>query len=657
MKHKIILLALAAAAGSAEAQTLNNNGASIHVKTGGGLYVRGSLTNSATGYIQNNGTGVTGATGTVINNNRIVGTGNLVLNGSTAQVMSGVGIVTNLTLNNSAGASVTSGTGNQVNVVTSLTLTNGTLTGNANLVLKSNDTNTARVAPINTAVANVSGDVVVERFVGVTPQLAGRRAWRLMTAPLKGNNGQISLNWQNDFDGNSGSITPGVGTNISNLTGNNGADFASPDYSLKYYDVAAQAMTGVANINNARLFQNVASAANEPYFIFIRGDKTVLGTWPPAPQTTTTLKALGQLQTGSQTFTSPALTTGQFWVVGNPFASPVNFDSVTRSANLPRRFYAWDPNLNTIGGYVTVDDVGNTGTYTITPSGSAQTQMIQSGQAIFLSASSNGVATLTFDETDKSTTVVNNIFKTTSSDEKLIGTLYGVDANNNVSLLDGFTQIGNAQFADAVDNLDAIKFSNVNENIGIASNGNVLAIERKNTIGVNTGSTQLQFSNTRLMNYRLRVETENYNAAQHLYLKDAYLNSYTPLAVNSNTDYDFTVTNDNGSWDPNRFSILATGSNPLSVDDAVKEESSLVIYPNPVQNGQLNLSFRNMEAGGYQATIINAQGQVVQQLEITHANGKNVHSVKLNSGLASGIYQLHLVKDGLSYQQAFIVQP
>lgn len=437
-----------------------------------------------------------------------------------------------------------------------MTLNDGTgtdLTNNGDVVFQSDATGTARLGAVP-AGASVSGNVTIERYIGVP---SAKRAWRLLTAPLHGGSGAVSSNWQSDFG------TTGVGTNITGPSGTTGADFTSGDYSLKTYNAGTQTLSGVTDITAANLFGNSGSAANNPYFIFVRGDKTIQA----SGTNNTTLRAVGQLQTGTQTF-SQSLNTNDYWAIGNPYASPVDFGLVTRSSNIPKRFWAWDANLNSVGGYVLVDDVDGDGTYTVIPT-SDQNQHIQSGQAFFVQAAATGTESVTFDEANKSNTTINGIFKTTTNDEALSLSLFTVNNNNTTTLNDGLTVLRNASYSNAVDYMDATKPANINENLAVTNNGTNLMLERRSSLANMNDTIQLNLTNTAIKNYRFSFDVSNYVSAQNIYLVDAYLNTTTPISISGTTTYDFSVTSAAGSYASNRFSLVFIVVSPLHASSIV----------------------------------------------------------------------------------------
>src|SRR4029079_14587348 len=115
-------------------------------------------------------------------------------------------------------------------------------------------------------------------------------------------------------------------------------------------------------------------ADNVGYFTFVRGDRNPLNLSANS-SSSTVLKSTGTLQTGKQVFAA-GNNYGDYTMLDNPYASPVDFNNIQR-AHILKRFYAWDPNLNLVGGYVVLDDLDGDGIYSKSVPGSSQDKNIQ----------------------------------------------------------------------------------------------------------------------------------------------------------------------------------------------------------------------------------------------------------------------------------------
>ncbi len=434
------------------------------------------------------------------------------------------------------------------NVINTLTLNGGTLYTDSNLVLKSSAAITARVAPVATN-SSIVGKSMVERYIPV------KRSWRLMTAPVADAN-TIYSTWQNN-----GVYTPGIGAFITgpaaNAEATNGLDVSpQSNTSMKIFNTATQQLNNVTNTKVSLSNNNSRSAANNAYFMFIRGDRNPVNL-STSNSNTTTLTAVGRLQVGDQTF-NVSSAADAYTLVGNPYASGVDFKQVTKS-NVVNRFYVWDPSLNQLGGYVMLDDLTNTGTWSKSVSASAASSNIQSGQAVFVQTIKAGAASVTFTESSKSTSTSNAGFRPSSpagsSPSQFFRTnLYVVNADNSLMLADGIFAEFNDVFTDGITVEDALKFTNVNENLGFARNGTILAAERRPSIN-KYDTLYLKLWKTTQQNYQFEFIPTDLNASE-IYLLDSYLGTSTPVNSFANSSVNFTIDADLASANQNRFKIV-----------------------------------------------------------------------------------------------------
>jgi len=402
------------------------------------------------------------------------------------------------------------------------------------MIIRSTSTGSASVGNSSGA---ITGSVIVERYV------PARRAWRLMTAPLSNAN-TIYDSWQNG-----GVNTPGMGTFITGPGGDNGLD-VSKSYSLKTYNVTSQLLTPVTN-TNVSLSSADGSADNKGYFLFVRGDRDPANLTPPNSNVTT-LSANGSLQTGKQTFTASGVA-NNFTLVGNPYAAPVDFNSVTRT-NVPKKFWAWDPNLNTVGGYVLLDDQDGDGNYSVSVA-TSQTNVLQSGQAFFVQTTNTEPALIEFNESSKSPVTNSAGFRgNNGSTEVLRTSLYLKNKDNSETLADGVLSEYNSKYSEEVNIQDGSKMENINENLAIQRNGHLLSIERRPLVENDT--LYLNLTNTTSRDYRFRFDPSNISSEVSAWLEDTYLNTSTPLSMITSTDVDFSITAGTASAKADRFRIV-----------------------------------------------------------------------------------------------------
>lgn len=423
-----------------------------------------------------------------------------------------------------------------------LNIQGGNLYTNNNITLKSDAVSTARVAPIASG-SSITGRATVERFI------PARRAWRMLTAPVSSSN-TIFEAWQN-----AGVYQEGINTFITGPAPSqaNGLDVSPQNnYSLKTWNSATLSFTNIANTHVPLSAGTNGNADNTGYFIFVRGDRNT-SNFSTAVCNETTLSSNGNLQQGTQTFTvSPA--NGGYTLVGNPYASPVNFSDVTKN-NVVNRFYVWDPSLNTVGGYVMLDDLSNSGTYIKSVSSSNQTKEIQSGQAMMIQTLSAGPASVVFNENNKATLNNTAVFRPISNHtQKLSIDLNIIHADGTALAADGTFAEFYEGFSSAVDYADALKFVNVNECVALVRNNTTLTAERRPLIENNDSLFIKLWKTTVGTNYQFTINPAGMEGISIL-LNDNYTGISTTVSALESTLYNFNVDANPASSAANRFYI------------------------------------------------------------------------------------------------------
>jgi hypothetical protein len=570
-------------------------------------------------------------------------TGKLIMAGTSAQGLVGTGTIRNLEINNAAGVFISGGSYMQ-SITGVLTPTAGTLTTNGNLTLKSSASGTARVAAGSSSGGYVSGNVTVERYIP-----AGRK-WRFLTAPLTGSsNNSVFHNWQNNdvVNGSTGvEIWGPLGTSDPS-SANNGLA-AGANASMRSY--GSSGWQNVTNTNTTLLFDNTTNYGfalfqTGPYN---NGSTAYIGSGSSLPAgAATTLSATGSLITGDHTKSFTATSAGQYFLVANPYASPVNPASFTTSGtvnrtNLDNVLYMWDAKPGNgvnrgLGRYVAYDI--STGNYSVVGAGTGfadNTVQIQSGQAFFVRASSPGAPTLVFRESSKSATGAHDMFgSSTQAARKAVHILLHQDSAH----IDGAKAFFHADGKSSLDALDGYKLMNSSDNLGLRREGKTLVFEHRPEIKANdtlvTSLTQMQAGA-----FRLRLALEGFTADDGVKaeLVDRQLNRRTPLSLTDTTDFGFTVTADSAS-SGERFIVVFTKSAATGVGTA--EPGELIRmnpYPNPVVPG---LPVRvDLEAGRapWDVQLIDATGRLVWKRTVKDATEMQVRIDM--SRMGSGVYQL-----------------
>lgn len=444
----------------------------------------------------------------------------------------------------------------------------------ADVDLMSDEYSTAYIPAIpgGAAITYGNGGFVVERNIPLHS-----KAWQLLSVPTQGSTIQDA--WQMP----KGAGTPLWGTTITDPRGNwsaNGFDAYSYAPSMKYYDPVNDVFIGIDKTTDP--IDN-----HDAYFLFVRGDRTVTYNGTP---TSVMLQTRGKIFEPQNPPATATVFPGKWALVGNPYASAIDFGKLTFSGDpLQQGYYVWDPQLTTsnfsafgLGGYRQI--IPNPGGgYTAVPEDEkyedGEYPVIQSGQAFFvlsgLTSTSNSF--IGFPESAK----VNgsaNVFRTGSKQGKIRANLY-LDVNGQKVLMDGTLHIFGNDYTNNVDRFDAKKIMNSSENISLPSSAYPLIVEQRKWPA--EGDTLFyDLSNTRKKKYVLGIVVDNMPfKTQDIYFNDAYLKTSTMLKAGKN-EFNFTIDNNISSGRKDRFFLTFKNViQPFSFNNiaAIQKDNSILI--------------------------------------------------------------------------------
>jgi hypothetical protein len=488
-------------------------------------------------------------------------TATLEMNGSSAQTIPAAAFFGNalqsVTINNNAGVTL----GGVLNITGVVTVAAGSLNTGGYLTLKSTATATASVGPITSASPTpITGTVIAERYV------PGRRRYRLITSPVSTNasaslaGGQESMsiwgNWQNG--GNN--VMANTGTIITGGSSAGGFDPQTTNASLfTYNDVTRQfSPFTTANGKNTKYTSLKAGVA---YYMFVYGDR--INTITTSSPNNTTLSAAGTLLTGDQLYTTGTATplsgvTGRYTLLGNPFASPINWATIPRT-DIENTYWGWDPNLNKAGGYITVTTTGTVTLQAPFSGSTGLTQHIQSGQGFFVKTSGPSPS-LTIREQDKVSTFNAAAFRGAVSEVNgvpLIAVNLQYASGSSKVLADGVLAAFDPAFSNTTGAEDAVKMNNSAENIAIINEATALSVNARR-LPLNSDTLHLAVSGLSKPQYTLQVFTQQMQDKGLLvHLNDRYLNTTRLLSLTDTNSILFDVTPGiPASSDANRFRIV-----------------------------------------------------------------------------------------------------
>lgn len=482
--------------------------------------------------------------------------------------------------------------------------------------LKSDVNGTARVDVVPSSIT-LSGQVSAERYV------PAKRAWRALTAPVKGAAGNsIYANWQNN-----GSVIAGTGVEIWGPAGTGMATGSS--YSVLSYSAAGWG--NVTNTQSTNLFDN---ARNNAYLVFVTGAYGSGNIGNDVPAAATTLKASGALITGDQLYTG--VTDTKHVLIANPYASPIDLNTILdANSTLLKKFWVWDPAVGGTGGYNSYDATlnaytNNTGSYT------DNNTVVQSGQAFFVRAAPGQSGSFTITENNKVSAVTNVVFSEPGATSLVRVNLFRQQGSNWQGM-DGAIAGFYDGASNAVDVADGRKFANASENISFRRSNTSLSSEHRAPV-VAQDTLFVRVWNTAQSSYKLKINAQDFDLSGDLeaILQDLHTGTETTLAMDGSVnEYDFTVSSDALS-SGDRFRIVFQAS-ALGVDPVVKQEMRL--YPNPVTEGVVHLDFGGLEQGDYGYELVNTIGQSVKAGQVKHSG--SVQTLDLGH-TAAGVYILRL---------------
>lgn len=497
------------------------------------------------------------------------------------------------------------------------------------VTFQSDATGTASLGQVN-GTLNGATNVTVERYIPDN----GFRSWRLLSVPTYGSGQTIRQAWQ-EGDANplpSQNNLPGYGTQISGtgtVAAAQAAGFDNTATSASLLSWTGSAWTGVPGTN-------VPIANKQSYFLFLRGERSKGVTGLNDNSSATTLRTNGTIYTSDQLMDVEA---SSFLLVPNLYPSAISFTGLTRTGGVNNLFYVWDSkklNGSSLGTYQTFS---NTNSFNCMISGGSYTlgqpnTIIESGQSFFVTSSAAG--TITLKESAKVSEGGSLGFRPAPSaiKSKIDTRLYNAAAE----MLDANTVVFDAAYDKAINKEDAPKLGNPGANFAIETGSKLLAIEGTAPVE-DKDIIQFRMWNVQQGSYKLEFAVNNLVAeGLTAILEDNYLQTSTAVNLSGNTSVNFTVDQHAASASANRFRIVFSKTK-LTTGDS---KQGYTIAPNPVENGMINLQFKNQPAGRYAITLVSNSGQTILEKATNYAGNGNV-VLGLPAGIANGLYKIIIV--------------
>ncbi|MDQ3278836.1 MAG: T9SS type A sorting domain-containing protein, partial [Bacteroidota bacterium] len=105
--------------------------------------------------------------------------------------------------------------------------------------------------------------------------------------------------------------------------------------------------------------------------------------------------------------------------------------------------------------------------------------------------------------------------------------------------------------------------------------------------------------------------------------------------------------------------VQSNGKTTFSKTVSVQFEqgnASVVVFPNPVVDGSVNLRFDGVKDGLYTMTLYNKQGQALEKKVLTHTGNSAAYTFKPLFSLPAGVYYLTITSDAFLSRKEIIIQ-
>ncbi len=324
-----------------------------------------------------------------------------------------------------------------------------------------------------------------------------------------------------------------------------------------------------------------------------------------------------------------ATATAGWHLLGNPFASALNWDAVSIPAGLSGAMYIYVSSSQYAGNYrAYVNGVGGAGS------------TIPLGQAFFVRALSSSPVTLTMPVgariSDFTTANAVTVQRTTADARPLLRLTLATATASLTDEIYLYQQAGATTATDAA--FDATKLPNPSGlNLVTVAGGQELAINGLPVVGA-PASVPLALTVPAAGSYVLTAAQLANFAPGALTLTDALTGTRTPLAAG--TRYAFTLA---GTTAPGRFALELGTSGALATAPAQALAAQLQVFPNPSSgNFRVVLPLPAGAAAPATAELTNALGQTVGRVVMITGPGQTAVGEANVRGLAPGVYQLHL---------------
>lgn len=509
---------------------------------------------------------------------------------------------------------------------------------NGDITFASNNISSGQLGEFNGNITG-SGTIKVRRFIPAEQN--NRRAFRFVTSAVNSDQ-SIFDNWQEEGL----NIYDTYGTHITGSTeGLNGLDATSTGnpsmftFDNTYSDLLSNPWNPVLDTKNNNL------VAGKAYRLLIRGDRQYnLNSYPAdPPNSDVILRAEGDLITGNHTVSLNS-NENLFSFVGNPYQAIVNINDVVFNNIYDNFYWLWDPNLSQRGAYVVVNlPFGNN-------FGSSEAnQFIQPGQAFFVQTSSDGPASITFTESSKDVSQSSTEVFSENNQVSLELLLYNKELlNNGGNESDALAIMFSQSSNDNVDDNDAVKMENPDENLARLNDDKLLSIENR-SMPKDGEYLDLYVDGYTTDDYKFDGHSVNFPNDVNAFLVDHYTGEQTLI---NNNQYHFSVDLSSPNSAANdRFSIKFEKQN-LNIDDN-DISNDVKVYPNPVTKELATIKSSQLSGKEVTFSLHDIKGQSIYEADKEFKNNGECY-LDLGS-VQNGVYIIKLSHKNKSIDKKLII--
>lgn len=553
--------------------------------------------------------------------------------------------VANLTIENPEGVTLNS----EIKITEVLKIKEGTLNTN-NLLILSCDSASTQAAQIDNLEGMISGNIIVEQC------FKPRQAIRLIS-PSTTTSTSINENWQEgvnnmgtNYPESNLNPNPGFGTHITGSTvGENGFDATpSGNPSLFSYNQSTQSWEKLGNTDSNTL------KAGYPYRLMLYGDRSINITSQTSTATPTILRSKGEISKGPVELDLPSIDLeNKFVIAGNPFQASLDMALVLNDAeNFSQSYVVWDPSLGGTavpgqpggrGAYVTINTTEN-----INSNNDSQFNKHLHPHQVFIVKAIKDLPSLTFLESHKAVhnSQSNNLDNDSQSLFIKIKLYDQLSFNNSGTSDDGLVILFTLDGNNAIDNEDATKIFNIDENIARIENNEYLSYEKR-ALPHDNDVLELFISQYRDSNYTFEIEIGDFTN-QKILLLDKYANQEVPLNKDINI-YNFSVDETiTESISSDRFELKF--ENTLNLNSFEKQQA--LIYPNPAQD-RLNIIFSNNPFELKTVEIYDINAKLISVINTFYQNSE--HFEIDISKIDPGMYFIKIITTKNHYTKKLII--